>query len=70
VSWNLLCRPGWPRTQKSTCLCLPCAVYLIKCWTSASGLFPSIDVHMITVFHPSMGSSIALISLEYVKSSL
>lgn len=20
--WNLLCRPFWPRTQKSTCLCL------------------------------------------------
>jgi hypothetical protein len=20
-----LCRPGWPRTQKSTCLCLPSA---------------------------------------------
>jgi hypothetical protein len=23
LSWNSLCRPGWPRTQKSTCLCLP-----------------------------------------------
>jgi hypothetical protein len=23
LSWNLLCRPGWPRTQKSACLCLP-----------------------------------------------
>jgi hypothetical protein len=23
--WNSLCRPGWPRTQKSTCLCLPSA---------------------------------------------
>jgi hypothetical protein len=22
LSWNSLCRPGWPRTQKSTCLCL------------------------------------------------
>jgi hypothetical protein len=21
-SWNSLCRPGWPRTQKSACLCL------------------------------------------------
>jgi hypothetical protein len=21
----LSCRPGWPRTQKSTCLCLPSA---------------------------------------------
>ena len=20
-----LCRPGWPRTQKSTCLCIPSA---------------------------------------------
>ncbi|EDL10774.1 mCG53597, partial [Mus musculus] len=20
---NSLCRPGWPQTQKSTCLCLP-----------------------------------------------
>jgi hypothetical protein len=23
--WNSSCRPGWPRTQKSTCLCLPSA---------------------------------------------
>jgi hypothetical protein len=21
--WSSLCRPGWPRTQKSSCLCLP-----------------------------------------------
>ena len=26
LSWNSLCRPGWPQTQKSTCLCLP------ECW--------------------------------------
>ena len=25
LSWNSLCRPGWPQTQKSACLCLPCA---------------------------------------------
>ena len=25
LSWNSLCRPGWPRTLKSTCLCLPSA---------------------------------------------
>jgi hypothetical protein len=25
LSWKSLCRPGWPRTQKSTCLCLPSA---------------------------------------------
>ncbi|GAB1296739.1 Oxysterol-binding protein [Apodemus speciosus] len=25
LSWNSLCRPGCPRTQKSTCLCLPSA---------------------------------------------
>ncbi|GAB1297013.1 ATP-binding cassette sub-family A member 6 [Apodemus speciosus] len=24
-SWNSLCRPGWPRTQKSACYCLPSA---------------------------------------------
>jgi hypothetical protein len=23
LSWNSLCRPGWPRTQTSACLCLP-----------------------------------------------
>jgi len=23
LSWNSLCRPGWPRTQKSAYLCLP-----------------------------------------------
>jgi len=22
MSWNSLCQPGWPQTQKSTCLCL------------------------------------------------
>jgi hypothetical protein len=25
MSWNSLCRPGWPQTQKSACLCLPSA---------------------------------------------
>jgi hypothetical protein len=25
LSWNSLCRPGWPQTQRSTCLCLPSA---------------------------------------------
>jgi hypothetical protein len=25
LSWNSLCRPGWPRTQKSSCLCLSSA---------------------------------------------
>jgi hypothetical protein len=25
LSWNSLCRPGWPGTQKSACLCLPSA---------------------------------------------
>jgi hypothetical protein len=25
LSWNSLFRTGWPRTQKSSCLCLPSA---------------------------------------------
>jgi hypothetical protein len=25
LSWNSLCKPGWPGTQKSACLCLPSA---------------------------------------------
>jgi hypothetical protein len=25
VALAVLCRPGWPRTQKSACLCLPSA---------------------------------------------
>ncbi|GAB1288661.1 Dedicator of cytokinesis protein 7 [Apodemus speciosus] len=25
LSWNSFCRPGWPRTQKSACLCFPSA---------------------------------------------
>jgi hypothetical protein len=25
LSWNSLCRPGWPLNQKSACLCLPSA---------------------------------------------
>jgi hypothetical protein len=23
MSWNSICRPGWPQTQRYTCLCLP-----------------------------------------------
>jgi hypothetical protein len=30
LSWNSLCRPGWPRTQKFTCLCLLSASAGIK----------------------------------------
>ena len=29
LSWTAFCRPGWPRTKKSACLCLPS--YGIKC---------------------------------------
>ena len=25
LSWNSLCRPGWPQMPRSTCLCLPSA---------------------------------------------
>jgi hypothetical protein len=25
LSWNSLCRPSWPQTQRSSCLCLPSA---------------------------------------------
>ena len=25
VTWNLLCRPDWPQTQRFACLCLPSA---------------------------------------------
>jgi hypothetical protein len=25
LSWNSLCRPGWPRTLRFTCLCFPSA---------------------------------------------
>jgi hypothetical protein len=31
LSWNSLCRPGWPWTQKSTCLCLPSAGTKVVC---------------------------------------
>jgi hypothetical protein len=31
LSWNSLCRPGWPRTQKSACLCLPSARIIGMC---------------------------------------
>jgi hypothetical protein len=46
--------------------------YLIKYWTFVKGLFPSIDVHVITVFGPFMGSCVlhTFIGLEYVKFSL
>jgi hypothetical protein len=32
LSWNSLCRPGWPRTQRSTCLCLPSFVVVSLPW--------------------------------------
>jgi hypothetical protein len=35
LSWNSLYRPGWPRTQKSACLCL-----LSKCYPE-SPLYPA-----------------------------
>jgi hypothetical protein len=35
VSWNSLCRPGWPRTQKSACRVLE----LKACTTMPSSLF-------------------------------
>lgn len=25
LSWNSLCKQGWPQIQESTCLCLPSA---------------------------------------------
>jgi hypothetical protein len=31
LSWNLFCRPGWLRTQRSVCLCLPSARIKGKC---------------------------------------
>jgi hypothetical protein len=31
LSWNALCRPGWPRTQKSSCLYLPSAGFKGVC---------------------------------------
>jgi hypothetical protein len=34
LSWNSPCRPGWPRTQKSACLCLPSAPPLKACTTT------------------------------------
>jgi len=32
LTWNLLCRPGWPWTQRSYCLCLPRAGIKGKCY--------------------------------------
>ena len=31
LSWNSLCIPGWPRTLKSACLCLPSAGIKVVC---------------------------------------
>jgi hypothetical protein len=38
LPWNLLCRPRWPRIQKSICLCLPRAG-IKTCATNVSLLF-------------------------------
>jgi hypothetical protein len=44
LSWNSLCRPGWPRTQKSACLCLPSAGIKGVCHH-----LPAISLFLITV---------------------
>jgi hypothetical protein len=49
LSWNSLCRPGWPQTQKSTCLCLPSAM-AISCPTS----------HCCNLQHSQMGKAITI----------
>jgi hypothetical protein len=39
LSWNSLCRPGWPQTQKSACLCLPSAGIKGVCHHAPHGFF-------------------------------
>ena len=34
LSWNLICTTAWPRTQRSTCLCLPSAGIKGVCLTT------------------------------------
>jgi hypothetical protein len=49
LSWNSLCRPGWPRTQKSACLCLPSAGIKGVChhaWLTNS--FPYLESKYLT----------------------
>ena len=47
---NSLCRPGWPQTQKSTCLCLPSAgVKGVRhhAWLSSVTLVASAVAHVV-----------------------
>ena len=37
LSWNSICRLGWPQTQRSTCLCLPRAGLSFLYWELALG---------------------------------
>jgi hypothetical protein len=48
LSWNSLCRPGWPRTQKSACLCLPSAG--IKGVRHHAWLLHLINIGSISIF--------------------
>ena len=50
LSWNSLCRPGWPQIQQSTCLCLPSAGIKGLCYHClASGV--TIDMHIYSHYH-------------------
>ena len=56
LSWNLLCRPGWPGTQRFACLCLSSA------WDQRHS--PPIAAGSIPNFYPYQGAQMIGILTE------
>jgi hypothetical protein len=65
LSWNSLCRPGWPWTQKSTCLCLLRAGIKGVCHHARLHIL----LLILTLLHLS-GKTIKAISLNFLPKMI
>jgi hypothetical protein len=71
LSWNTLSRPGWPRTLKSTCLCLAsagvkgichhCPAYFIFYWLFYLFTFQMLFHFLIFLCKPPVPSPLSLL---------
>jgi hypothetical protein len=79
LSWNSLCRPGWPRTQKSICLCLPSAgitgvchhcpadqTILGACWAGSCVVW-TISFQAMTSFEFYAATVLIWVTLSWIK---
>jgi hypothetical protein len=53
MSWNSVCTPGWPQTQRSPCLCLPSAV-VKGVWYLPLPCFVCVQYIYIYIYSPQL----------------